>query len=264
MARRGENFRKEVKLAVCSYILKRRTATLTELSTALSVSRVTLSGLLDELVERGALARDDRRAYYLRSREAVLLKVGINRAQIVRTDLRDATVQRTQMKLLPSMSYEDNVVRLSGMAERYISELSNDIEEPDCALICYGNLKGRGIPKAFTYLDGDKALARGLSARYGESATLLYLDIADKHSCLSYGGKALATGVCSDKPEVQLKTALSLVKPQRLSVTNADRERRAAIERVALDRGLTVSFEEENEIYPDEYAALIKLLEKYL
>ena len=84
MAKRGEIFRRETKICLLDHLIGRAAASPSELSDVLGVSRVTLSLLLDELVDRGLLTRQSERSYsLLPSSRAVLLRMGTESAEII-------------------------------------------------------------------------------------------------------------------------------------------------------------------------------------
>ena len=62
MAQRGEVFRKEAKRRIIEYLIGREGASPSELAEAVGVSRVTLSILLDELVDKACSICTTRRS----------------------------------------------------------------------------------------------------------------------------------------------------------------------------------------------------------
>ena len=116
MAKRGEIFRREAKLRIIEYLIGRDCASPSELAEALCVSRVTVSALLDELVDAKVLTRLGERAYSLPTgAKALLLKMGAESAEIITLDLCGGKLQRTSLRILESMSYADNAARLLGI-----------------------------------------------------------------------------------------------------------------------------------------------------
>ena len=260
MAKRGEIFRRETKICVLDRLIGRAAVSPSELSDALGVSRVTLSLLLDELVDSGLLTRQSERSYsLLPSGRAVILRMGVESAELITTDLCGASVQRTPMKLIASMSYTDNAARLLNIAERHAAEISAEGCEPYCALICYGELPERSIPKSFSLLSGEEVLSKGLS-RY--DGAVLYLDGADRTSYLTLDGRMVASGRMSEKVASEMRSALGLMKPQRVMLAGADETTRESAENAVLFRGAEFSFIEPSELRPDERAALLSLMEK--
>ena len=260
MAQRGEAFRKEAKRRIIEYLVGREGASPSELAEAVGVSRVTLSILLDELVDKGVLTRQGERSYSLLSDSvAVLLRMGIESAEIITVDLCGREVRRNKMSLVPSMSYADNAARLLSIAERHAAELSAEGREPYCAVICYGELSQRGIPKSFELFSGKELLERGLSHYDG---ALLYLDGTDRTSYLTLNGRTVASGRISEKVASEMRSALGLIKPQRVILAGADEAMRASAESATVFRGAEFSFIPPSELRPDERAALLMLMEK--
>jgi DNA-binding transcriptional ArsR family regulator len=258
MAQRGEAFRREAKRRIIEYLIGREGASPSELAEAVGVSRVTLSILLDELVDKGVLTRQGERSYSLLSDSvAVLLRMGIESAQIITVDLCGREVRRNKMSLVPSMSYADNAARLLGIAERYASELSLDGREIYCAFIYYGKLSLRSVPKRFSFISGDELLASGLSEYSGAT---LYIDGADRASYLLLDGRIVASGRISELLASEMRSALGLIKPQRVILAGADEAMRASAESATVFRGAEFSFIPPSKLCPDERAALIGMI----
>jgi DNA-binding MarR family transcriptional regulator len=260
MAQRGAIFRREAKLRIIEYLIGRTDASPSEIAEAIGVSRVTVSSLIDELVESNLLRRQsDRSCSLLTSGRAAMLRMGFESAEIITFDLCGEDVQRVQMRLIASMSYTDNAARLLSIAERHAAEISAEGCEPYCAVICYGELSQRGIPKSFDLFSGKELLARGLSHYDG---ALLYLDAADRSSYLLLDGRTVASGRISEKVASEMRSALGLIKPQMVMLAGADEATRLGAENAALFRGAEFSFISPSELRPDERAALLMLMEK--
>jgi DNA-binding Lrp family transcriptional regulator len=260
MAQRGAIFRREAKLRIIEYLIGRTDASPSEIAEAIEVSRVTASLLIDELVESGMIVRQSERSCSLLSNgRAVMLRMGVASADIITFGLCGGDVQRVQMRLIASMSYADNAARLLSIAERHAAELSAEGREPYCAVIFYGELPTRSIPKSFSLLSGEDLLARGLSHYDG---AVLYLDGADRTSYLTLDGRMVASGRMSERVANEMRSALGLMKPRKVILAGADEATRASAENATLFRGAEFSFIGPSELRPDERAALLMLMEK--
>lgn len=262
MAKRGESFRREAKLRIIEYLIGRDCASPSELAEALGVSRVTVSALLDDLVDAELLSRLGERAYsILTGAKALLLRMGAESAEIITLELCGGKAQRTHLRMLESMSYTDNAARLLSMSERYAAELSVEGYKLYCAVICYGELPDRSIPKSFTRLSGDELLAKGLAK---ESGALLYIDGASRSSYLLLEGRIVSSGRVSERVASEMRGALGIIKPQRVVLVGADEATRRTAEQAVRAVRAEFSYIEDSALRPDERAAALELMAKLI
>lgn len=261
MAKRGEIFRKETKIRIISYLLDSRTASVSELSEALEVSRVTISDLMDELVDARIVHKASERSYSLLGEiAAVMLKLGISNAELVTVFFDCAEVKRTAMKLSPSMSYTDNAARLLGIAEKYSAELKAQGKKVCCALICREEINSRTLPSAFSLFSSDPLIASGVAEKC--DGAVAYIDLADRFTCLSKNGTPILRGRCPDDPAGDLCSALEIFKPDRVLISGADASTRKVVAKALATKKTELLFFRKEELYPDERAALLALIEK--
>ena len=115
----------------------------------------------------------------------------------------------------------------------------------------------RSVPKRFSIISGDELLASGLSEYSGAT---LYIDGADRASYLLLDGKIVASGRISDLLASEMRSALGLIKPQRVILAGADEAMRASAESATVFRGAEFSFIPPSKLCPDERAALIGMI----
>ena len=261
MAKRGESFRKEAKIRIFEYLIGRSASSTSELAEALGVSRVTALSLLDSLVESGDITKQGERVYSLRTDvRMVLLKIGNESAEIITTDLCGESLQRTPVRLISSMSYEDNCARLMSMTERYADELVAQGYEPYCALICYGELSRRGIPGRFLLLSGRDVLAHGLCRLYGDEAAVAYIDGDDASSYLCFGNQVVSSGKCTGEIADDLSAAMRIFPVQRVLLAGAPTGARRSIGSALFNARVEFSFIDASELRPDERTAMLRIM----
>lgn len=261
MAQRGEQFRKETKEGAISCLLDLRTVSLSELSGVLGVSRVTLASLLDELVDIGVLCRPSERAYAISKRQvAVLLKLGGESAEIATVLLGESRVERTPLKLSPSMTYADNAARLLGIADRHALDLQKEGKEVGRAIVCRRGLARQGFPKSVPIFFSEELVAQGIGEKH--EGSVLYIDDADNAAYLSHDGKALLSGEYSENAAQALRALSSVLKPDRVVLTGTDEGTRRSTEVLAAEKSIGFSFIESSDIRPDERAALLGIIGK--
>lgn len=264
MAKRGDNFRREIKLRIVSLLLDRKSASASALANGLGVSRVTLSLLLEELVDEGLLCREEgERAYsFADGVEALFLKMGRSSAEIVCFSLADREINRTSLPLIPSMSYYDNAARLIGIAELYLRERSSLGKRMVPALIYGGGALDIGVPKDFTALDTREMIALGIEEKYGSDGAVLYIDATDGASYLLRAGEAILSGSCVDISEKELCSAFKIMTPDRVVLVGTDEGTRRSTERAAAKCRAQFCALDSEALRPDERAALLGIIEK--
>ena len=265
MAKRGDVFRSEMKLRIISYILKNGKASFSALAAELSVSRVTLSSLIEELIDREIICGPHERSYaFNESLEAVMLKIGRSTAEITCFSFGDMSLKRISLRQIPSMSYSDNVARLLGTTEEYANELILDGKKLLRVLVCYDKLTVKSIPPQFSLFDGKSLVALGSEKKYSADEAVLYLDAHDGVSYLSLSGNSVLRGSCDELSENKLAVALSFMNPDRVALAGADSAFKKSAELAALKSRVRLSIIDENELRPDELAALLKVMEKQI
>lgn len=222
---RGTAARRKIKLDIIGFLTLSGGLCLAELEEKLNVSRVTLSNILNELVDADFLIRDKRIYSLKRGTVIIILRVGTDGGQIVIFSF-GGKCERISLKYSPALDAYGNYSRFAMMADKYADSRNNGENRIYRGIIfdipddrTYESYEKVQFPPSVC----EKARRADLIAEFAKDTlkekSVLFLDTVSGTSFMCMDGKR---SECVVSKEITLKSVgnlLSLVKP---SVIMAD------------------------------------------
>lgn len=269
MDKRGADARKEVKMNIVANLMLWGESTLSNLAKAVNTSRVTVSALVDELITSEIVCKLGERRYSLREKmNFLILKVFDGHALIV-AYCTDGDVRRKTIQFVDSMTQDGNIMHAASTVERY----SEHIDLGGAALVYCKDMPSCALPHIFgAVCERDHTIAVTLDLRTEfRGKTVLYVDVCEESTILCRAGEKICGGrIRRNNMENELFPVLDVIVPDILvfdvsSITDTEEFNTTdSLKSFCRDNNIALHIVNKDSLAPDEYSAVLAIVEKML
>ena len=237
---------------------------LSAIANTVGVSRPTLTGRVERLLEDGILRVDTNGRFWINGSYCfVILKIHLKGAQLITVFASDKRVERIDFKAVESMSESDNAARFAGIAERHIDGLKKSKNTVLSAVIA--DDEGFILPKTLGRAQSRRELVQKCLSK--EPKSVLYLSTNSPCPHLYFGGESVGSGRGVRKLDVEtLESAFDVITPDLLAIDGfyaLDRTGSATIKDLCKRVGAELWGNERDELSIDELGAIRCIFERY-
>ena len=264
MKSRGEKARKRAESDIINGLIF-GPHTASSLARENEISRTALSKILDGLIRDGFVERRGERSFAIAPKSCFIFAfVGRAAVEISTYCFDCAEISRKSVKCVPSMSFNDNLIRIFSLIDRHILMMSdNGYRVYVCAVPENDMIELSPSATRLPRLCKKDLIAAYLSMK-DTNGRILYLD---GYSSLFYTDSAYVGGnsLCKDIKAVDLDNLFSLILPDDLIALRSEADT-LDIERVCRKHGVSLTLIDRKTLTPCEIGAIsqlfIRLLEK--